>query len=105
MPLLGKAEKGELEELILKELQAHFDEHGPQALLVDGVRLIVTSRGPAVDRGEHPDPLAAVSPRGLFTGLCYLSTDSPAMPRDALEALASEATAAAATQINRLAAD
>ena len=102
MPLLGKAEKGQLEELILGKLRAHYDQHGSSALMVDGVRVIVNSTGVAIDHGEAPNPLAAVPVKTLFTTLCYLTAGSPAMPRDALDALATEATSAAAAQINRL---
>ena len=105
MPLLGKAEKGQLEELILAKLQAHYDAHGPAALLVENLRVVVTGQGAQLDTGETPDPLAAVELRTLFTALCYLTAGSPTMPRDALEALATEATSASAAQINRLAAD
>ena len=45
MPLLGKAEKGQLEELILAKLQAHYDAHGPAALLVENLRVVVTGQG------------------------------------------------------------
>ena len=103
MPLLGKAEKGQLEELILRNLQSHFDHHGPSALLVDGVRVVVHAHGVAIDHGEHADPLAAVPLRTLFTALCYLPEGSPAMPRDALDSLATEATSVAAAHINRIA--
>lgn len=106
MPLLlGKAEKGQLEELILGKLQAHYDAHGPGALLAEGLRVVVNSRGAALDQGESADPLAAVPVRTLFTALCYLTAGTPAMPRESLEALATEATSACATQINRLVAD
>ena len=103
MPLLGKAEKGLLEEEILKNLQAHYDQHGPGALLVDGVRVVVHAQGVAIDHGEQADPLAAVPLRTLFTALCYLPEGSPAMPRDALASLATEATSVAAAHINRIA--
>lgn len=102
MPLLGKAEKGQLEELILKNLQSHYDQHGPGGLLVDGVRVVVHAHGVAIDHGEHPDPLAAIPLKTLFTALCYLPEGSPAMPRDALESLATEATSVAAAHINRI---
>jgi hypothetical protein len=105
VPLLGKAEKGQLEEMIRGRLQAHYDANGPAALLAENLRVVVTVDGAALDSGEAADPLAAVELRTLFTALCYLSTGSPAMPREALEALATEATAACATQINRIAAD
>ena len=67
--------------------------------------MVVTGQGAQLDSGETPDPLAAVELRTLFTALCYLTAGSPTMPRDALEALATEATSASAAQINRLAAD
>jgi hypothetical protein len=105
VPLLGKAEKAQLEEMILARLRAHYDDNGAAALLVDGARVVVTSSGASIDGGETPDPLAAVPLRTLFTALCYLTGGSPAMPRDALEALATEATSAASAQINRIAAD
>lgn len=101
MPLLGKAEKAQLEELILARLTTHYDQHGPAALLLEGVRVVVTSEGAAVDNGETPDPLAAVPLRKLFTALCYLTADASVMPREALASLAIEATSAAATQVNR----
>ena len=102
MPLLGKAEKGQLEELILQKFQAHYDENGPGALLVDTVRVVVHGSGVDIDHGERADPLAAVPVKTLFTALCYLSAGSPAMPRDALDSLATEATSVAAAHINRI---
>ena len=105
VPLLGKAEKGQLEEMILARLREHFDAHGPSALLEEGKRVVVNSEGAALDSGETADPLAAVPIRSLFTALCYLTAGSPTMPRDSLESLATEATSAAAAQINRLAPD
>lgn len=103
MPLLGKAEKAQLEELILEKLTAHYDSHGSGAILEEGVRVVVHSQGVTIDRGEDPDPLAAVPVRSLFTALCYLTAGTPAVPRDALPSLATEATSAAAAQINRIA--
>ena len=103
MPLLGKAEKGQLEELILEKLRVHFDSNGPSALLVDGTRVVVHGTGVEIDHGEHGNPLAAVPVKTLFTALCYLSAGSPAMPREALESLATEATSVAAAHINRIA--
>lgn len=103
VPLLGKAEKGQLEELILHKFQAHYDQNGPGSLLADGARVVVHGRGVDIDHGEHPDPLAAVPLKTLFTALCYLSAGSPAMPREALESLATEATSVAAAHINRIA--
>jgi len=105
VPLLGKAEKGQLEEMILAKLQAHFDGHGPAAMLDEKLRVVVESRGPFLDAGETPDPLAAIEVRTLFTALCYLTAGSPMMPREALEPLATEATSALAAQINKIAAD
>ncbi len=104
MPLLGKAEKGQLEELILEKLTEHYELHGSGALLQDGVRVVVDSGGVSIDNGELPDPLAAVPVRTLFTAMCYLTAGTPAVPRDALPSLATEATSAAAAQINRIAA-
>ena len=103
MPLLGKAEKGQLEELILEKLVEHFERHGSTALLAEGVRVVVHGHGVAIDNGDSPDPLAAIPVRTLFTALCYLDTPTPALPRDALPSLATEATSAAAAQINRIA--
>ena len=102
MPLLGKAEKGQLEELILEKLTAHYEAHGSGSLLEDGVRVVVQSDGVTIDRGEAADPLAAVPVRSLFTALCYMTAGTPAVPRDALPSLATEATSAAAAQINRI---
>lgn len=102
-PLLGRAEKAQLEELILEQLTAYYDAQGSQSLLEDGVRVVVNGQGVAIDRGEMADPLAAVPLRTLFTALCYVSAGTPAMPRDSLPSLATEATSAAAAQINRIA--
>ena len=102
MPLLGKAEKSQLEELILQKLRDHYDSNGPAALLVDSTRVVVHGRGVDIDHGEAIDPLAAVQVKTLFTALCYLSAGSPAMPREALESLATEATSVAAAHINRI---
>jgi len=102
VPLLGKAEKGQLEELILQKFQAHYDQNGPGSLLADGARVVVHGHGVEIDHGEHSDPLASVPLKTLFTALCYLSAGSPAMPREALESLATEATSVAAAHINRI---
>jgi hypothetical protein len=103
VPLLGKAEKGQLEELILEKLTEHFERHGTGALLEEGVRVVVQASGVSIDKGEAPDPLAAVPIRTLFTALCYLTSGATlALPRDALPPLATEATSAAAAQINRI---
>ena len=104
VPLLGKAEKAQLEELILERLVDHFEREGPSSLLVDGLRVIVNGTGVALDHGEVPDPLAAVPVKTLFTALCYLDSPTQGIPRDALASLATEATSAAAAQINRIAA-
>ena len=102
MPLLGKAEKSQLEELILHKLREHYDANGPNALLVDSTRVVVHGSGVEIDHGESSDPLAAVQVKTLFTALCYLSAGSPAMPREALDSLATEATSVAAAHINRI---
>jgi len=99
VPLLGNAEKAELERLILERLQ-----HGSSALLVEGVRVVVDVDGVRIDTGETPDPLACVEVRSLFTALCYVTGGTLAIPPDALTALATEATSATAQQINRIAA-
>jgi hypothetical protein len=105
VPLLGKAEKGQLEELIVAKLQEHFDAHGASALLAENLRVVATGQGVAIDTGETADPLGAVEVRTLFTALCYLTAGSGMMPREALGALSTEATSALAAQINRIAAD
>ena len=102
MPLLGNAEKGELERLILAQLKDYHGERGPGALLAEGVRVVVTVEGVSIDEGQARDPLAAVEVRSLFTALCYLDSPTLAIPRDALASLATEATSAAAAQINRI---
>ena len=104
VPLLGNAEKGELERLILARFTEHYDAHGSSALLAEGLRLVVNVEGVKLDTGETSDPLAAVEVRSLFTALCYLTGGTLALPRDSLAALATEATSAAAQQINRIAA-
>jgi hypothetical protein len=104
MPLLGNAEKGELESLILSRLTEHYSRNGPAALLEEGVRVVVNVDGVAIDRGETVDPLAVVEVRSLFTALCYITGGTIALPPDSLETLATEATSAAAQQINRIAA-
>ena len=104
VPLLGKAEKGQLEELILEKLTEHYERNGSSALLEESVRVVVDAHGVSIDKGESPDPLAAVPVRSLFTALCYLTAGTPAVPKDALPSLATEATSAAAAQINRISA-
>jgi hypothetical protein len=102
--LLGNAEKGELERLILSKLTEYYAKNGPAALLEEGVRVVVNVEGVVVDRGETADPLAAVEVRSLFTALCYITGGTISLPPDSLETLATEATSAAAQQINRIAA-
>jgi hypothetical protein len=104
VPLLGNAEKGELERLTLARLKEYYGKNGPGGLLVEGVRVVVTVDGVAVDEGQTRDPLAAVEVRSLFTALCYITGGTIALPPDSLETLATEATSAAAQQINRIAA-
>ena len=104
MPLLGNAEKGELERLILAQLKDYHGNRGPSALLNEGVRVVVTVNGVSIDEGQAADPLAAVEVRSLFTALCYITGGTTALPPDSLETLATEATSAAAQQINRIAA-
>lgn len=103
MPLLGNAEKGELEALILERMTEHYERFGSSALLAEGLRVVVGVDGVAIDSGETANPLAAVTVRSLFTALCYVTGGTLALPRDALESLATEATSAAAQQINRIA--
>jgi hypothetical protein len=102
VPLLGNAEKAELESLIFTKLTDHYEQHGSSALLAEGLRVIVNGTGVALDMGETPHPLAAVEIRTLFTALCYLTGGTLALPRDALGSLATEATSAAAAQVNRI---
>jgi hypothetical protein len=103
VPLLGNAEKAELESLILARLTDHYDRNGSSGLLVEGLRVVVNGSGVAIDGGETPHPLAAVEIRSLFTALCYVTGGTLALPRDALGSLATEATSAAAAQVNRIA--
>jgi hypothetical protein len=105
VPLLGRAEKAQLEELILAKLTAYYDAQGAGAMLADKLRVVVTTKGAEIDLGEMADPLAAVQVRTLFTALCYLTAGAPAMPRESLQALATEATSSLAAQINRLGTD
>jgi hypothetical protein len=103
VPLLGNAEKAELELLILSKLTEHYDKHGSGALLTEGLRVVVNGSGITLDSGEAAHPLAAVEIRSLFTALCYVTAGTLALPRDALGSLATEATSAAAAQVNRIA--
>lgn len=105
VPLLGNAEKAELERLILVRLQDHYETHGSGALLAEGLRVVVNGAGIELDRGETPDPLAAVEVRSLFTALCYVTGGTMGLPREGLEPLATEATSALAAQINRIVPD
>ena len=100
--MLGKPEKRELESLILERLSEHYEQHGSGALLGEGLRVVVNGDGVRIDTGETGNALAAVPVRELFTALCYVTAGTPALPRDALPSLATEATSALATQINRL---
>src|SRR4051794_24951747 len=83
VPLLGNAEKGELEDLILERFYELYDREGSSALLAEGLRVVVTVDGVALDAGEARDPLAAVMVRSLFTALCYVTGGTLALPRDA----------------------
>jgi hypothetical protein len=103
VPLLGNAEKAELEQLILAKLIEHYDRNGASALLAEGLRVVVNGSGVSIDSGETVRPLAAVEIRSLFTALCYVTGGTLALPRDALGSLATEATSAAAAQVNRIA--
>jgi hypothetical protein len=108
MSLLGPEEKHELEDLILAKLTAYWNSHGSAGLLAPGVSLVVDAKGPSVAAtpaaGVHV--LASVEICKLFTALCHITADGPGMmPRDALASLATEATTAVATQVNRLAPD
>jgi len=103
MPLLGNAEKAELEQVILARFTERYDANGASALLAEGLRVVVNADGIALDSGDMAEPLAAVEVRSLFTALCYVTGGTTALPRDALEPLASEATSALSAQINRIA--
>jgi hypothetical protein len=108
MSLLGPEEKHELEDLVLAKLTAYWNSHGSAGLLSPGVSLVVDANGPAVAAGPASDPhvLASVEICKLFTALCHITADGPGMmPRDALGALAKEATTAVAAQVNRIAPD
>ena len=99
--MLGKPEKRELETLILERLTEHYEKHGSGALLGEGVRVVVNGGGVRIDTGETDGALASVPVRELFTALCYVTAGTPALPRDALGPLATEATSALAAQITR----
>ena len=100
--MLGKPEKRELELLILERFVQSYEQHGSEALLQEGLRVVVNGDGVRLDGGETLDPLAQVPIRELFTALCYVTAGTLALPRDALETLATEAASALAAQINRL---
>lgn len=102
VPLLGQAEKAELEKLILERFEALYGKEGGSALLHPDLRVVVNARGVDLDHGEARDPLTAVEVRTLFTALCYATGGTAALPRESLHALATEATSAAAAAINRL---
>lgn len=104
MPLLGPREKAELEAAILERFNAHYDAHGGSAFLHPKLRVVVDGRGVRLDHGEALDPLAAVEVKGLFTALCYLTSQAEALPREGLAPLAAEATSAAAALVNKIAA-
>lgn len=101
VPLLGPAEKAELEQLILERFEALHGRDGGAALLHPELRVVVHAYGVELDHGETRDPLAAIEVKGLFTALCYSSGGTPEVPREALGSLATEATTAAAAAINR----
>jgi hypothetical protein len=101
VPLLGQAEKAELEKLILERFNALHTKEGGSALLHPELRVVVNARGVELDHGETRDPLAAVEVKGLFTALCYATGGTAALPQEALGALATEATSAAAAAINK----
>jgi hypothetical protein len=103
LPLLGSAEKAELESVILARFTEHYEANGSGALLAEGLRVVVNGNGVTLDMGETRHPLAAVEIRTLFTALCYLTGGTVALPRDAIGSLATEATSAAAAQVNRIA--
>jgi hypothetical protein len=103
VPLLGNAEKAELEALILARMTEQYEQKGSSALLAEGLRVVVSGGGVLIDSGETKHPLAAVEIRTLFTALCYVTGGTMALPRDALGSLATEATSAAAAQVNRIA--
>jgi hypothetical protein len=106
MPLLGPAEKDELEAMILAALAERWADQGPEGLLAPGVCVVVDAGGASIATRIGDRVLAAVEIRTLFTALCHLSSDGPgSMPRDSLGTLAAEASGALAAQVNRLVAD
>lgn len=103
VPLLGQAEKAELEKLILERFEALYGKEGGSALLHPALRVVVNARGVDLDHGESQDPLAAVEVKNLFTALCYSTGGTASLPLESLGSLATEATSAAAAIINRYA--
>ena len=106
MPLLGPSEKAELETLVLERLREQYDREGAASLVVPGRSVVLDARGahiaPAPASGGST--LATTEIRTLFTALCYFAADGQTtLPRDALDALATEATSALAAQVNRIA--
>jgi hypothetical protein len=101
VPLLGQAEKAELEKLILERFRSLYGKEGGSALLHPQLRVVVNARGVELDHGEAQDPLAVVEVKNLFTALCYATGGTASLPMESLESLATEATSAAAAIINR----
>ena len=101
VPLLGQAEKNELEKLIRERFEALHRREGGTALLNPALRVVVTGNGVQLDHGEARDPLSAVEVKTLFTALCYIDGGGESMPVDAVKSLATEAANAAAVEINR----
>lgn len=102
VPLLGQAEKAELEKLILERFEALYGKEGGSALLHPDLRVVVNARGVELDHGGTQDALTAVEVKTLFTALCYATGGTASLPQEALHPLATEATSAAAAAINRL---
>lgn len=103
MPLLGPKEKAELAGMVLKELLAHWDAKGSAGLIGSGVNIALSAKGASIVPARLESALANVEIRTLFTAVCHLSADGPdSLPRDSLDALAREAAAALAAQVNRL---
>jgi len=103
--LLGPQEKAELEKLIGERLHEYYDRHGSDSLLAPGVSVAVDARGASIVplAAQAARALACVEVRTLFTALCYAAAkETTGIPREALGALATEATSAAAAQINRI---
>lgn len=103
-PLLGPREKAELESMMHECLLAHHRVLGGAGLLMQGLHLVVRPTGVTLEKAPASDCLAQVEIRQLFTAVCYLAGDAGdiAMPEDALQSLATEATSITAAQINKL---